>query len=92
MGADRLVGRARASEFVFFGQRQRCDRFEAADGAVSGKAGALELVAIEARPLEQIFDLLEIERRVGARLVRPRRRLDFGLDHRHQATPSASAV
>ena len=56
-----------------------------------GEAGALELLAIEARPLEQIFDLLEVEGRVGSRLILPRRLLDLGLDD-HQAAPSASAT
>ena len=55
------------------------------------EAGALELLAIEARALEQIFDLLEIERRIGSRLLLPRRLLDVGLDD-HQAAPSAPAV
>ena len=55
------------------------------------EAGALELVAIEARPLEQIFDLLEIERRIQSRLLLPRRLLDVGLDD-HQAAPSAPAA
>ena len=59
------LGRARAPQLVLLGQRQRRDRVEAADRAVRSKAGALELVAIEARAVEQIFDLLEVERRVG---------------------------
>ena len=56
-----------------------------------GETGALELLAIETRPVEKIFDLLEVEGRVGSRLVLPRRLLDSRLDQ-HQATPSASAA
>ena len=69
MRPDRLIRRARRAQFVLLGERQRMDRLEPADGAVGRVTGALELAAIEARALEQIFDLLEVERRVEARLV-----------------------
>ena len=46
------------AQFVLFGQRQRGDLVETADRAVRREAGALELVAIEARALEQMLDLL----------------------------------
>ena len=60
MRADRLVGRARAPQFVLFGERQRRDRLESADRAVRGEPGPLELAAVEARVSEEIFDLLEV--------------------------------
>ena len=72
------------AQLVLFGERQRRDRLEAADRAVRREAGALELVAIEARALEEIVDLLEIERIVAPRLLLP------GRGSRSRARPSAS--
>ncbi len=87
MRPDRLIRRSRGAQFVLLGKRQRVDRVQPPDGAVGRVAGAFELAAIEARALEQVFDLLPVERRVEARLLRPRRGFDLGLDHRHQAAP-----
>ena len=92
MGADRLFGRTRGAQLVLFGQRHAFDRVETADRPMRRKARALELAAIEARALEEIFDLLEVERRVGPRLILPRRAFDVGLEHRHHAAPVSAAV
>ena len=83
MRPDRLVARARAAQFVLLGERQLGDFRQTADRRGRIEAGARELVAIEARALEEIGDLSAIERIVAAGVLVPRRGLDFGLDHAH---------
>src|SRR5271165_3538182 len=91
MRPDRLLARTRGAQLVLLGERQRLDGAELPDSAVRCEAGALELPAVEPRMFEEILDLLQVERRVGARLAFPRRALDLRIDHRHQAR-SASAT
>ncbi len=92
MGSNRLLGAARLPQFVFLGERQRRDCVEAAHRPWRSKTRARELVAIKARAVEQILDLLEIQRRVVRRLSVPRRQFDFGLDHAHRAASNSSDV
>ncbi len=91
MRADRLFARARGAQLVLFGERQRGDRLEPADRFGGSESGARQLVAIEARTVEEIDDPRAIERLVVDPLRNPRIALDARLEHRHQAAPLASA-
>jgi len=85
--ADRVVGGARLPDLLLLGERKTVDLREPACRSRGGEARRRQLLAIEARALEEVGQLLAIARVVEGELLCPGAGFDLGREY--QRGPSS---
>ena len=81
MGAEGIVPGDGGAQLLLLGQREPGDAVE------TGWDGALQLLAVERRALEQVVELLAKGGVVERELLLPGARLDLGLEHARTLPP-----
>src|SRR6202158_969850 len=91
MRADRVLARACRLDLLLLGERQPVDLGEATHRLRRAEPCGAQLLAVEARALEQVLELSPVCPIGDAELLAPRARLDLRSQH-HFGDPGSGAI